>query len=209
MMKKLAWIAASAVLLMLSPAVMRPASAAAGPDAGRETGPKVVRSKPAAPVEIDGVPCAAGYVFRFEATGRLSQCRLDRDASVHNADLRRGSTVGLNPDGTLRFVFLPGTTRVGEHSCRGQGHGWMTHFHPNGQLRLCWLARDEVIQGVPCSRATFLGEFFGGKYATAEFHDNGALASCLASSATAVGGRPYKAGERVRLDAEGKPVPAR
>ena len=208
-MKNLTWIAASAVLLTLLPSVSLSASPSASPAAGRETGPKVVRSKPGTPVEIDGVPCAAGYVFRFGATGRLSQCTLDGDAIVHNADLRKGSTVALEPDGSIRYVFLPGTTMVGEHSCRGQGHGWMTHFHPNGELRLCWLSRDEVIQAVPCSRATFLGEFFGRKYATTEFHENGALASCLASTSTEVGGRHYRAGERVTLDPDGKPIPAR
>ena len=204
-MKSLAWTVVSAVLLTLPPAV----SPAAGPDAEGENTPKVVRSKPATPVEIDGVPCAAGYVFRFEATGHLSQCALDRDAVVRNAELKKGSTVALDPDGSIRYVFLPGTTMVGEHSCRGQGHGWMTHFHPNGQLRLCWLSRDEVIQGVPCSRATFLGEFFGRKYATTEFHHSGALASCLVSTSAAVGGRHYAAGERVILDPDGKPIPAR
>jgi hypothetical protein len=82
----------------------------------------------------------------------------------------------------------------------------MTHFHPNGELRLCWLSRDEVIQGVPCSRATFLGEFFGGKYATTEFHDNGMLASCVASETADIGGRHYEAGERVKLDRDGRPA---
>jgi hypothetical protein len=183
--------------------------AAARPAGAQDAKPKIVRSKPAQPVEVDGVPCAAGYVFREEGTGRLHQCRLDRDAVVRNADLRKGTTVALNPDGAIRYVFLPGTTMVGEHSCRGGGHDWMTHFHTNGELRLCWLSRDEVVQGVPCSRATFFGEFFGRKYATTEFHENGALAGCLASSATAVGGRNYEAGERVRLDQEGKPVTSR
>jgi len=183
--------------------------AAAAPAGAQDVKPKIVRSKPAQPIEIDGVPCAAGYVFREEGTGRLHQCRLDRDAVVRNADLKKGTTVALNPDGAIRYVFLPGTTMVGEHSCRGGGHDWMTHFHPNGELRLCWLSRDEVIQGVPCSRATFLGEFFGGKYATTEFHDNGRLSSCIASAGTDVGGRRYEAGERVILDPGGKPVSAR
>ena len=187
----------SAILLTLLPGAV-PASA-------QEAMPKVVRSKPSTPVAIDGVPCAAGYVFTFEGTGRLSRCRLDRNAVVHNADLKKGATVAFNTDGTIRYVFLPGTTMVGEHSCRGQGHGWMTHFHPNGELKLCWLSRDEVIQGVPCSRATFLGEFFGRKYATTEFHDNGSLASCIASRPTDVAGRHYEASERLRLDREGRP----
>jgi hypothetical protein len=187
----------SAIALALLPAAV--------PAGAQEARPKIVRSKPAQPVEIDGVPCAAGYVFTFEGTGRLSQCRLDRDAVVHNADLMKDTTVALDPDGTIRYVFLPGTTMVGEHSCRGQGHGWMTHFHPNGELKLCWLSRDEVIQGVPCSRATFLGEFLGRKYATTEFHENGALAGCIASRRTDVGGRHYEASERVKLDREGRP----
>ncbi|MCU0251556.1 MAG: hypothetical protein MUE61_15215 [Vicinamibacterales bacterium] len=200
-MPKITCAIISVIALTLSPAAV--------PAGAQESAPKIVRSKPSQPVEIDGVPCAAGYVFRFEATRTLSQCTLARDASVHNADLRKGSTVALNPDGTIHHVFLPGTTMVGEHSCRGGGHDWMTHFHPNGELRLCWLSRDEVIQGVPCSRATFPGEVFGRKYATTEFHENGALSSCVASAATDVGGRHYDAGARVTLDPDGKPLPAR
>lgn len=183
--------------------------AAAAPAGAQEANRKIVRSKPSTPVEIDGVPCAAGDVFREEGTGRLHQCRLDRDAIVRNADLKKGTTVALDPDGSIRYVFLPGTTMVGERSCRGGGHGWMTHFHANGELRLCWLSRDEVIQGVPCSRATFWGEFFGRKYATTEFHENGALASCITSGPTDVAGRHFEAGERVRLDRDGKPSDSR
>jgi hypothetical protein len=193
--------AASAIILALLTA-----ASAAGP---QDAALRVIRTKTAEALEVDGVPCAAGYVFRTEATGRLHQCTLARDAVVHNANLRRGTTVALKPDGTIRYAFLPGTAMVGEHSCRGQGHGWMTHFHPNGGLKLCWLSRNEVIQGVPCSRATFFGEFFGRKYATTEFHENGALASCLASAAADIGGRRYEAGARVTLDQDGKLVPAR
>ncbi len=189
-------VISAAVLTLLSPAV----------SGSQDTKPRIVRSSPSTPVEIDGVPCAAGYVFRHEVTGQLHQCRLDHDAIVRNAFLKKGTTVALNPDSTIRYVFLPGATLVGHHSCRGQGHGWMTHFHPNGELRLCWLSRHEVIQGVPCSRATFWGEFFRGKYATTEFHDNGMLASCLASETVDIGGRHYKAGERVHLDRDGRPA---
>jgi hypothetical protein len=194
------------IAFAIVPAIALTFLAAAVPASAQDAKPKIVRSKPAQPVEIDGVPCAAGYVFREEGSGRLHQCRLDRDAVVRNADLKKGTTVALNPDGSIRYVFLPGTTMVGEHSCRGGGHDWMTHFHPNGELRLCWLSRDEVVQGVPCSRATFWGEFFGGRYATTEFHDNGLLESCVASAAADIGGRHYAAGDRVKLDPDGKPA---
>ena len=62
---------------------------------------------------------------------------------------------------------------------------------------------------MPCSRAAFWSEFFGRKYATTEFHENGALASCIASAATVAGGRQFVAGERVTLDPAGKPLSAR
>jgi len=62
------------------------------------------------------------------------------------------------------------------------------------------------IDGVPCSRATFWGEFFGRKYAVTEFHENGALAGCVASAAADIGGRHYAAGDRVTLDPDGQPV---
>jgi hypothetical protein len=194
------------IAFAIVPAIALTFLAAVGPAGAQDPKPKIVRSKPTQPVEIDGVPCAAGYVLREEGSGRLHQCRLDRDAVVRNADLKKGTTVALNADGSIRYVFLPGTTMVGEHSCRGGGHDWMTHFHANGELRLCWLSRDEVIQGVPCARATFWGEFFGGKYATTEFHDNGALASCVASAAADIGRRHYAAGDRVKLDPNGKPA---
>lgn len=193
------FFAAVSVIALTVPSAAVPATA-------QDAKPTIVRSKPAQPVEIDGVPCAAGYVFREEGSGRLHQCRLDRDAVVRHADLKKGTTVALNHDGSIRYVFLPGTTMVGEHSCRGGGHDWMTHFHPNGELRLCWLSRDEVVQGVPCARATFWGEFFGRKYATTEFHDNGALSSCVASAAADIEGRHYAAGDRVTLDVDGKPA---
>ena len=57
----------SAIALTLVPAAV-PADA-------QDAKPKIVRSKPAQPVEIDGVPCAAGYVFRVEGTGRLTSAR--------------------------------------------------------------------------------------------------------------------------------------
>ena len=193
------------IAFAIVPAIALTFLAAAVPAGAQDPKPKIVRSKLAEPAEIDGVPCAAGYVFREDGKGRLHQCRLDRDAVVRSADLKKGTTVAFNPDGNIRYVFLPGTTMVGEHSCRGQGHGWMTHFHPNGELRLCWLSRDEMIQDVPCARATFFGEFFGRKYATTEFHENGALASCIASAPADIGGRHYEASERVELDREGRP----
>jgi hypothetical protein len=193
----------------VAPAILLTLAVAATPARSQGMQEKVTREKTAVPTEVDGVPCAAGYVFRDEATGALRQCTLARDAVVHNAGLRQGTTVALTPDGAIRHVFLPGPTMVGEHGCRGKGHGWMTHFHPNGALKSCWLSRDEVIQGVPCARATFLGEFLGRKYAMTEFHENGSLASCLASSAVNLDGRTFAAGDRVKLEADGRPLPAR
>jgi hypothetical protein len=70
-------------------------------------------------------------------------------------------------------------------------------------------AQPVEVDGVPSARAPSLGEFFGRKYAVTEFHENGALASCVASAAADVGGQRYESGARVKLDRDGKPVPAR
>ena len=58
-------VISAAVLMLLSPAV----------SGGQDTKPKIVRTSPSAPVEIDGVPCAAGDVFRAPARSVGSAAR--------------------------------------------------------------------------------------------------------------------------------------
>ena len=145
---------------------------------------------------LDGIPCAAGVAWTVD--GKLEQCTLSTGATVAGAVLPAGSTVHLEPDGALRFVFLPADTEVQGHLCRGHGHDWMTTFHTDGHLKLCWLARPETIDGVPCGQATIWAELFGGGAGTT-FHPDGSLASCKLAADATVGGRAYEKGDRVDL----------
>jgi hypothetical protein len=58
----------------------------------------------------------------------------------------------------------------------------MTFFYPSGKLRLCWLAEDQVVQGLPCMAAAgFWGTLFHYGGAGTSFHENGKLHSCTLS----------------------------
>jgi hypothetical protein len=108
-------------------------------------------------------------------------------------------------DGTFDWCFLQRDTEIQGHLCRGQGHGFMTEFHPNGQLKTAWLGRDEVIDGIPCAKFRFLSSLFGGGDRT-HFHDDGRLAFCTLSEDFEIEGIQFDKGDEVRFDVNGNLV---
>lgn len=183
------------VLLLVWPAAAR---------AGEQ--PKPERSTLAQPSDIEGVPCAAGYIWRFP-DGRLHRCTLGRDATVRGAALPAGSAVAFNADGGHSYVFLPKTTEIEGLSCRGLGHNFMTTFHPDGRLKLCWMPEDHEVQGVPCAGFSWWSDVFARNPSGVSLHPNGRLADCRLSRDVTIGGVPFTKGQRVHLDAEGNPAP--
>lgn len=169
--------------------------------------PRAVRSTLAEPTEVEGVPCAAGYLWRFE-DGSLSRCTIDRDATVRGAALPKGATVAFNPDGSHAYVFLPRTTEIQGFQCRGSGHNFMTVFHPGGALKLCWMPEDREVQGIPCAGFSIWSDVFGRNPSGVYLHPNGKLADCRLSADVTIGGAFFKKGQRIRLDAEGHPTRA-
>jgi|WetSurMetagenome_2_1015567.scaffolds.fasta_scaffold51143_3 hypothetical protein len=156
-----------------------------------------------APVqETDGVPCDPGRLHQY-ASGRLQDCTLARDAAVRGVLLPARTVVALEEDGGLRFVFLPRTVTFEGHACRGEGHDYMTRFHPNGRLRLCWLEHDETIQDVPCSRFTWMRDVFG-RPSGVEFADDGRLTGCRLSRDIVRDGQAFQKGRRVGIDTTGR-----
>jgi hypothetical protein len=183
------------------------------------------------PLRIESVPCAAGWVTkhpggklrsctlasdaviqRFELpagsrvdllpSGQLSGFRLGREAEIGNARLPAGATIGVRPDGQVGHVFLPYDMEIQGHLCLGRGHDWMTTFHPNGKLELAWLAHEEVIQSVPCAKASFWGELHGG--AGVNFWPDGSLRHCRAAHRATIQGVTFGAGDQIWLDAQGR-----
>jgi len=171
-------------------------------------GEDVTRRELDEPEEIGGVPCRGSATL--DEDDRLLSCTLSRDADIGKAHLPEGTWVRFHPDGTIKYCFLPGDTRIQGHVCRGKGHDYMTTFHSSGSLRLCWLAEDETIQGIPCVKATTSGEIFGrlaGRGGPGVvFHENGNLQGCKLAEALVFDGKEVKAGRRVTLDEDGNLV---
>jgi hypothetical protein len=182
-------IACAAVLMLLT----------AAPVPARQAPPAQPVSL-AADTVMNGVPCRRtggnGRKAELHPSGALRSCELAAGATVAGHLLPAGSWIYLYEDGQPDFVWLRSNTLLQGHLCRGTGYGgWQTMFHGSGALRSCWLARDSVIDGVPCSRATFLGEIRGG--ASTLFEPDGRLRSCRAARDFRLGDEFFRKGERV------------
>jgi hypothetical protein len=154
-------------------------------------------------VEIQGISCT-GSVEYFQ-NGTLKSCTLGREDTLSGQPLPPGTVVNLTPEGHLDWCFLQENTMIQGHLCCGSGHGFMTGFHPNGQLKTAWLAQDEVIQGIPCARYRFLSVLFGGGERTL-FDESGRLRYCTLSKDITIENQNLKKGDEVRFDKDGKVV---
>jgi hypothetical protein len=154
-------------------------------------------------LEIQGISCT-GSVEYYQG-GRLKSCTLGREDTISGQPLPPGTVVNLTPEGYLDWCFLQENTVIQGHLCRGSGHDFMTGFHPNGKLKTAWLAQDEVIQGIPCAKYSFMSGVFGGGERTL-FDESGRLRYCRLSEATTIEGQELKKGDEVRFDKDGKLV---
>ncbi len=154
-------------------------------------------------VDIQGVSCTGSVEYYQD--GKVKSCTLGREDTLSGQPLSAGTVVSLTPEGYLDWCFLQENTMIQGHLCLGSGHGFMTGFHPNGKLKLAWLAEDEVIQGIPCAKYRFMSGLFGGGERTL-FDENGRLRYCRLSRAITLEGQTLKKGDEVRLDSEGKLV---
>lgn len=157
-----------------------------------------------APQEFQGYPCAAGYAWFFD-DGRLESCTISREITFGELRAPEKSWITLSEEGAPRLLWLPHDAQVKGWLCRGGAseHSYSIAFYPNGKVKTVWLAADTVIDGVPCMRATFAADVFGGGVET-DFHENGKLQGCKVARDATVDGHPFRAGEHVRLDASGK-----
>jgi hypothetical protein len=196
--------ALAAAILLTSVGVMFALSRAKPPKSVKEQRTST-RELLDAPREEQGVPCR-GYV-ELDAAGRLKSAILDREHAFGPVALPANTQFHLRPDGTVKDVHLGSDSTFDGHTCLGRGPGeWMTGFHPNGRLAYCFLAGDQVIDGVPCRRGSFWGELTGGVMVS--FHDNGALATCRLAADVTIAGQSCGKGARVALDPEGKVLSA-
>ncbi len=154
-------------------------------------------------VEIQNVSCTGSVEYYQDGT--LKSCTLGREDTLSGQPLPSGTVVHLTPEGSLDWCFLQQNTMIQGHLCLGSGHGFMTGFHPNGRLKLAWLAQDEVIQGIPCAQYRFMSSLFGGGERTL-FDESGRLRFCTLSKDFVVEGQEMKKGDAVQFDVNGRLV---
>lgn len=150
---------------------------------------------------VQNVPCR-GSIETF-ANGKLKSCVLAKEDTLLGQLFPAGTVVNFTRDGVFDWCFLQQDQVIQGHLCRGEAHGFMTCFHPNGRLKLAWLGRDEMIQGIPCSKFTWLGDVLGGASGVS-FHPNGRLKHAKLYREAVVEGRPYQKGTHMYFDENGK-----
>lgn len=139
--------------------------------------------------------------------GNIEFCRLAKVDTISNQIFPKGTGVHFTPEGTLNWVFLPEDMEIQGLYCLGGGHSFMTGFYPNGRLKTVWLGKNEIIQGIPCSKFRFLSEIFywyHGKGGSTRFHENGQLKQCELSKAYEIEGQYFRKGDLVKFDIFGK-----
>jgi hypothetical protein len=157
---------------------------------------------PDADKAIHGYPCLKDKASYIAKTG-LTSCTLSRDADFGEARVPAGSSIYLREDGQPFSVFLSRDTPIRGYNCRGgHGNGYSTAFYPSGELKLCWLASDQEVDGVPCMRASFFSDVVGGTVGV-HFYRDGKLQTCKVSRDVTIQGRKFSQGEHIYLDADG------
>jgi|TARA_B100001079_G_scaffold242823_1_gene229139 hypothetical protein len=155
---------------------------------------------------VIGQDIACSNEVEYYQNGYIEFCILAREDTLSGQILPEGTGVHFSENGVFDWCFLQQDTNIQGHLCRGSGHNFMTSFYPNGQLKTGWLANDEIIQGIPCSKFRFMSAIFvsfHGKSGQTSLHENGALQYCELSEDIIIEGKSYKKTDSVRFDPKG------
>lgn len=153
-----------------------------GPQTGNaQPQPQTHRSTLDHPTEIQGYPCDKGYAW-FYADGHLERCFVSRDTAFGEIRIPKGSTVNLLLNGRPQYAMLAHNTQLLGLNCMGGGslgpaEGAMTGLYPSGKFQLCFLAENQVVQGMPCGSSGFF-HAIAGHDIPVELYESGKLKSC-------------------------------
>ena len=156
-------------------------------------------------IEVQGISCTGR--IEYHTNGKFRFCSLAREDALSGQLLPAGTGVHFREDSVFDWCFLQEDTKIQGIQSRGDGHGFMTEFHPNGQLKVAYLAEAEVIQNIPCAKFRFLSAVFWplhGKNGRTSFHDNGRLSYCELSKKYTIEGQRFRRGAAVIFDENGK-----
>lgn len=157
---------------------------------------------------LGGQPVPAGSRVTFDPDGLPGMVRLSRESPVYGQPLPAGTILHFT-DGRLRHFWLPSDTVIQGHLVRAQDDGAGARLHPNGRLLAIWLARDETIDGVPCTSSgnilrMGMGVIRLGTMRMAWFRPNGRLQQCMLSRDVMLDGHALHQGSVVGLDPDGR-----
>jgi hypothetical protein len=143
------------------------------------------RRKLAQPTEIQGYPCDRGYAWFF-SDGKLQKCTVTREIPYGEITIPAGSWITLTDDGKPWGVQMPNDAPMLGLTCQGgsflgPSEGAVVSLYPNGRLHVCYLAHDQLVQGVPCSHGGFWASLTGPDPGV-HFAPDGKLQRCRLSS---------------------------
>ena len=131
------------------------------------------------PLEVQGLSCQVP--IQYHPDGKLKSCILARDDTLSGQPFPEGTRLAFTETGDLWRCYLSKDSEIHGYLCKGDKDGFRTLFYSVDKLKRIWLARDEIIDNVPCARY----DYFSRNDVT--FHENGRLKSCKLSDDFIVG----------------------
>ncbi|MGC1421752.1 MAG: hypothetical protein WA815_05350 [Terracidiphilus sp.] len=131
---------------------------------------------------IQGYQCAKTYAW-FYTGGRLQRCTVSQETIFGEVKVPAGSIIHLLPDGHPNYAMMAHNTLVLGLNCSGGGplgpsEGATAMFYPSGKFKSCFLAKDQLVQGVPCAHGGIVQAIVH-RDVPVELYENGRLKSCL------------------------------
>jgi hypothetical protein len=148
---------------------------------------------------IGGRPCKKGWVHLLP-NGVPAGFTASKDIDLGRLQIPADTWVFQGNDGVVKVCAFPRDIEVQGQLCRGSGgpEGVQAAFYPDGALKEFFLARDTLIQGIPCK---------AGIFESIQLHEDGRLKSCTLGEDIVRDGQAYRKGARLRLDRGGQIVP--
>ena len=131
--------------------------------------------------EVQGYPCAKGYAW-FYQSGHLRNCTVAKEIAFGEATIPAGSWITLTEDGKPQIAQMSHDTNVAGVMCLGGGllgssTGPVVAFYPSGKVKECFLAADQLVQGVPCAQGGFVASI-SHVDPSLKLYESGKLKSC-------------------------------
>lgn len=145
-------------------------------------------------VDVRGRPCKRGWL-KLHPNGVPSSFTAACELEFGKLKVPADTWVMQDENGLVVACALPRDMEIQGVLCRGTGgaKGVQLEVYPSGALKRAFLAKDAVIQGVPCASGVVSG--------IVEFYEDGRLKSCKLNDAYSYGGVDYKKGARLELPA--------